>query len=99
VRIFVAYEKEISDRVTRGLIDLYSENAAIRLAGVILLSKLRDKRAVEPLIQVLADKDPVVRIQAAYALGCIGDERASEALHRIAETDCQKMCVELGKLH
>jgi len=36
--------------------------------------------AVEPLIQALKDKDPVIRFGAADALGGIGDKRAVEPL-------------------
>ncbi len=45
--------------------------------AAIALGKIGDKRAVDPLIQVLKGKDwPVVRCAAAGALGELGDKRA-----------------------
>jgi hypothetical protein len=41
---------------------------------------LMGEPAVEPLIQVLEDEDPRVRVRAAEALGRIGDERAIKPL-------------------
>lgn len=44
------------------------------------LGKIRDKRAVEPLVTVLQDEDPEVRRKAAETLGIIGDPRSTDAL-------------------
>lgn len=44
------------------------------------LGRLRDPRAVEPLLQVLSDPDAVLRAKAIEALGSIGDIRAVPAL-------------------
>ena len=44
------------------------------------LGEIGDTRAVEPLIQVLDDKDKDVRLTAARVLGVIGDARAVESL-------------------
>jgi HEAT repeat protein len=44
------------------------------------LDKIGDKRAVEPLIAALKNKDPEVAWRAAAALGKIGDKRAVEPL-------------------
>ncbi|MFQ6055763.1 MAG: HEAT repeat domain-containing protein [Methanosarcinales archaeon] len=44
------------------------------------LIKMRDSRAVEPLIKALGDSSSEVRENAAYALGELGDKRAVEPL-------------------
>ncbi|PXF57631.1 MAG: hypothetical protein C4B59_14855 [Candidatus Methanogaster sp.] len=43
-----------------------------------ILCEIFGKPAVEPLIDALKDKNMVVRANAAYILGEIGDERAVE---------------------
>jgi len=49
--------------------------------AITALGKIGDKRAVEPLINVLRiEVDYVTRTCAAWALGEIGDARAVEAL-------------------
>jgi HEAT repeat protein len=42
-------------------------------------------RAVEPLLEILADKDTRIQILAAKTLGGIGDERAVQPLSRMAQ--------------
>ncbi len=44
------------------------------------MGTLGDPRAVEPLIAVLSDEDPAVRVAAAFALAALGDARAVEPL-------------------
>jgi HEAT repeat protein len=46
------------------------------------LGRIRDDRAVEPLILALMDDDWRVRQKAAWALGKIGDPRALAPLRR-----------------
>ena len=48
----------------------------MRTKAVNALQKIRDPRAVEPLIAVLKDEDSYVRRSVASALGHFGDERA-----------------------
>ena len=62
------------------LVDLASEAKSVRQSGARALGQLGDKRAVEPLIATLRDRDPSVRLRAAEALGQLGDKRAVEAL-------------------
>jgi len=60
---------------------LNDEKPELRLETVSALGKLRDSRAVEPLIAVLKkEKDETVRARAAWALGWIEDSRAVEPL-------------------
>ncbi|MFH1022663.1 MAG: HEAT repeat domain-containing protein [Planctomycetota bacterium] len=52
-----------------------------RSAAAVALGRIRDERAVEPLVRVLrGDRAPVVRAAAARSLGEIGDITASPAL-------------------
>jgi HEAT repeat protein len=44
------------------------------------LGAIDDRRAVDPLIQTLRDREPAVREQAAWALGAIDDSRAVDPL-------------------
>jgi HEAT repeat protein len=55
------------------------------------IEKLREKRDVDGLIKALRGKDPVVRRDAADALGEIGDERAVEALVEAGTSDTLHM--------
>jgi HEAT repeat protein len=48
---------------------------------------MADRRAVEPLIATLQDKDSYVRLMAASALGDIGDSRAVEPLLKTFKDD------------
>ena len=58
----------------------YKKDADVRRDAAFRLEKIRDPRAVEPLIGALADKQWEVRMYAADALGEIGDPRAVEPL-------------------
>ena len=51
-----------------------------RQFAAVVLGKIKDPRAVEPLITALQDADSGVRGKAAVALGKIGDPRAVEPL-------------------
>lgn len=51
------------------------------------LGKLVDKRAVEPLVEALKDRDASVRYYAAQALGRLGDDRALAALEWVKWND------------
>jgi hypothetical protein len=53
-----------------------------RIAAVVALGQLRERRGVEPLTRALGDPSPVVRAVAASALGHLGDTRAIPALER-----------------
>jgi hypothetical protein len=53
-----------------------------RLSAAVALDRLRDRRAMRPLLRALRDDSPLVRAVAATALGHLGDARAVPALRR-----------------
>jgi hypothetical protein len=61
-------------------IALEDSDAAMRRRAVIALGMTKDRRAVEPLIRAMKDREFVVVMLAARYLGKIGDERAVEPL-------------------
>ena len=68
-------------RVKRLLRELQSNTAGIRYRTAVMASgRLRDPRAVEPLIDALKHPNCEIRYIAAVALGEIGDARAIEPL-------------------
>jgi putative membrane-bound dehydrogenase-like protein len=59
---------------------LKDANFRVRLAAARAAGMERDRRAVEPLMQMVKQDQPAARRQAATALGQIGDARAVPAL-------------------
>lgn len=59
---------------------LVSADPQQRMLAARAFCELEDARAVEPLIQLLADRCPLVRVSAAYALGRNPSEAAVEPL-------------------
>ncbi len=49
-----------------------------------------DRRAIEPLLKALNDKDPNIRIHAASALAILDDENAIKPLGNAYETETDK---------
>jgi hypothetical protein len=72
--------KEAKKWISVFISDLKDNNSYVRKSTAIALGKLKDPRAVEPLIEALKDKYWEVRESAAYALGEIKDPRAVEPL-------------------
>ncbi|MDX2162351.1 MAG: HEAT repeat domain-containing protein [bacterium] len=64
-----------------------NEDIIVRGRAALMLGKLGDSRAVDPLIEALADSGYQTRLHAAEALGKIGDPRAIKALLRVVEAD------------
>ncbi|MEN6610924.1 MAG: HEAT repeat domain-containing protein, partial [Methanoregulaceae archaeon] len=64
--------ENVEDKIQELLHDLSNRNEDIRWAAACALAKIGPP-AVGPLIQALDDKDSVVRLRAAWALGRIGD--------------------------
>ncbi len=60
--------------------DKYAVMGSVRENAAEALGLLRDRRAVEPLINALNDSDEEVRWKAAWALGNIGDKKAIKPL-------------------
>ncbi len=55
-----------------------------RVSAVVALARLKDTRAVKPLIRALKDSNRSVRATAATALGHLGNRKALSALRRAA---------------
>ena len=51
------------------------------------IDAMRRKRDVDGLIGALSDRDTIVRLTAAEALGIVGDERALEVLEQLKFSD------------
>ncbi len=64
-----------------------TEDIIVRGRAALMLGKLGDVRAVDPLIEALSDSGYQTRLHAAEALGKIGDRRAIKALLRVVESD------------
>ena len=65
-----------------------NEDIIVRGRAALMLGKLGDARAVDPLIEALgADSGYQTRLNAAEALGKLGDRRAIKALLRAVESD------------
>lgn len=84
----------------KGLIDALKKGRPSRIDASIALSKMKDVRAVDPLIQILNDEDPEVRSSAAIILGDIGDKKAVEPLiQALKDTEARTRAVTaLGKI-
>ena len=97
-------EKMEAKRDVQGLIKAldYQKDASVRDAAAKALGKLKDARAVVPLIAALEDESTGVRREAAEALGKSGDARAVEPLIvalRDKVTDVRRDAAEaLGEL-
>ncbi len=81
----IATKFGVSDEVSVLISALKDRDSGTRCKAAAALEEKRlgeigDTRAVEPLIQVLKDKDKDVRLTAARVLGGIGDARAVEPL-------------------
>ena len=72
----------IAKQEVRGLIEALGNKkyGHVRAAAAEGLGKLRDSRAIGPLIAALKDKDYFVRTAAVAALGELKDAQAQEPL-------------------
>ena len=64
-----------------------SSNEKTRLAAVVSLAKLGDKRAMKPLVTALSDPSAKIRAVAAVALGQLGHKAALPSLRTAANDD------------
>ncbi len=63
------------------------ESYKVRVQAALVLGKLKDKRALKPLVQALKDENPTVRAVAAQSLGVLGDAAAGPALKAASDSD------------
>ncbi len=59
-----------------------SKHEKARIAAAVSLGRMRDRRALKPLVRALRDENRVVRAVAAASLGQLGDEQALPSLKR-----------------
>ncbi|HXU03632.1 MAG TPA: HEAT repeat domain-containing protein [Polyangia bacterium] len=64
-----------------------SSNYKMRVQAALVLGKLGDARAVQPLIKALSDQNKTVRGIAASALGQLGDASAVDPLRALLRRD------------
>ncbi len=82
------------DPVPALLAQLRDHDQATKIEAIHQLVRLKESRAVEPLIDLLAsDTDPEVRRSAAYALGQLKDPRAIQPLIASLKDENPDVCV------
>jgi HEAT repeat protein len=69
------------------LIRNHHEDLIVRGRAAMMLGKLGDLRAVEPLIEALDAPGHQTRVNAAESLGRLGDPRAIQPLMRVVQTE------------
>jgi len=77
-------------RTLIGIVDNSQEDLIVRGRAALMLGKLKDGRAVPPLIRALDAPGFVTPYNAAQALGKIGDPRAIDALLSFADNSNDK---------
>lgn len=73
---------EIGERAVEPLLEAL-EDFRLRWGAIVALKDIGDARAVEHIIPLLNDIDPLIRGAAAIALGTIGDSRAVDPLIQV----------------
>lgn len=66
--------------LTRLVVALKDKDELVRKQAVLALGRIKHTDAIDPLIEMLADKDWFTRLTAAAALEAIGDDRGREAI-------------------
>ncbi len=94
---------KMGSEVVEPLITLFENNHSASKKYIIAyeLGTLRDKRAIEPLIRALGNKDNILVMNAAEALAKIGDTRAVMPLLKCDTSDENVrliVCGALGKI-
>jgi HEAT repeat protein len=69
------------------LVRNHSEDLLVRGRAALMLGKLGDARAVEPLIEALFAPGYQTRVHAAESLGRLGDARAIPPLLQVVQTE------------
>lgn len=78
------------DEAVRSLITIVrnqNEDLIVRGRAALMLGKLGDDRAVDPLIEALHSPGHQARVNAAQSLGKLGDPRAIPPLVKIVHTE------------
>lgn len=70
-----------------GIVRNHHEDLIVRGRAALMLGKLGDTRAVDPLIDALYAPGYQTRVHAAQSLGKLGDRRAIAPLIRVVETE------------
>ncbi|HUJ58529.1 MAG TPA: HEAT repeat domain-containing protein [Kofleriaceae bacterium] len=76
-----------ADRIAELDHQLASSSEKTRLAAVVALARIGDKRALKPLVAALRDPSAEVRAIAATALGHLGHKAALPSLRNLASDD------------
>lgn len=71
-----AYNRRTAGLIEACVIALKNDSYVVRIETVQLLAKLKDKRSIPYMLELLDDHDPLVRAHTAKALGVLGDKRA-----------------------
>ena len=71
------------DATSRAITSLKDQDPKVRIPAAQVLSQSCDKRAIEPLTDLLQDQDPMVRIAAVEALGKLGDPESVRSMSEI----------------
>lgn len=77
-------------RTLMRIVENSQEDLIVRGRAAMMLGKLKDDRAVPPLIRALAAPGFLTPYNAAQALGKIGDPRAIDALVLFADSSSDK---------
>lgn len=81
---------------------LQAGEAEMRGIAAVGLGKIKDRRAVEPLMAALSDDDDTLRANAAWALGELKESRAVEPILMLLKDEWsyprQQAAVALGKI-
>ncbi len=74
------------DAVSKSIAILKSQDAKARIQATQQLSKACDKRATDPLLDLLSDPETSVRVAAAEALGRLGDQDSIQPMMDLVGT-------------
>ena len=66
---------------------LSNPNLEMRIAAIQALGTVDDEESLNTLIMVLRERDPVIRANAAEALGNLGNLRAKEFVRKLSVND------------
>lgn len=92
-------EKWAQKKTVSKLIKALSEDSTeVRIAAIKGLGTIKDESAMNALIQILKDPDPLVRANVVEALGTIGIGRSLEFVRQVWNNDPDKDVCEKARL-